>query len=238
MTPRLAGRFFAPLVGAVAAPRVGSLVGRLVALFTGRLSGRLADRLAIAAYLLLALPPLRQGLEASMAGHMLVQLPLLAALGMFAGWRLPTAHRQHLRDALGGTAGCALLAAFASTWWMLPRALDAAVADPLAELAKFVTLPLLLGLPAALAWERCGIIGRGFVWANLISMLAFVGWLYLAAPVRVCNNYLAGDQQRVGWLLVELAGAIFAGWLVTLFRGAPAAAATRGQATPILQPTP
>ncbi|MBI2308212.1 MAG: hypothetical protein HYU78_13000 [Rhodocyclales bacterium] len=175
-----------------------------------------------AAYLLLTLPPVRHWLEASMASHMLVQMPLLVALGMVAVRLLPAGRRRRLRNGFGGPLACLTAATFASAYWMLPRALDAAIGEPLAEFAKFVSLPLLVGLPLALAWESFGLIGRGFVWTNLISMQVFLGWLYVAAPLRVCNNYLVDDQLRVGWLLITLAGLLFAGWLGALFRGAPA----------------
>lgn len=179
--------------------------------------------IALASIGLLALPPLRAWLEASMVRHMLVQIPLLVAFGAAAVGALPATRRRRLGDALGGPVACALIAAFASTWWMLPRALDAALAEAAVETAKFVSLPLLVGAPAALAWTRFGLIGRGFVWTNLASMLLFLGWLYVAAPVRVCNSYLADDQLRVGWLLVEAGGTLFAVWLGRLFfSGRPA----------------
>jgi hypothetical protein len=41
-------------------------------------------------------------------------------------------------------------------------------------------------------------MGRGFVIANVLPMWAVVGWLYLAAPVRVCNFYLVEDQAVAG----------------------------------------
>jgi hypothetical protein len=50
-------------------------------------------------------------------------------------------------------------------------------------------------------------------------MLAVLGWLYIAAPVRVCNNYLADEQGNTGWLMAKLAVVLFAGWLGTLFVG-------------------
>ena len=170
-------------------------------------------------YLLLATPAARAWLEAGMSGHMLVQIPLLAAIGILAGHLLPTRRQQALLAAAGGAIPCVLLSLFASSYWMLPRALDAALADPLVEAAKFITLPALVGLPLALAWNRLQAIGRGFVWTNLISMLAVLGWLYIAAPVRVCNNYLADQQGDAGWWMVKLALLLFAGWLGSLFVG-------------------
>jgi hypothetical protein len=37
---------------------------------------------------------------------------------------------------------------------MLPPALDEAVSDPLINLGKFLSLPLLAGLPLGLSWSR------------------------------------------------------------------------------------
>lgn len=170
-------------------------------------------------YLLLATPAARASLEATMSAHMLVQIPLLAASGILACRLLPQSWQDKLLVVMGGAIPCVLLALFASSYWMLPRALDAALSHPLAEGAKFISLPFLVGLPLALAWKRLSIIGRGFVWTNFISMLAVLGWLYIAAPVRVCNNYLVNQQEITGWRMVELALIIFLWWLSTLFIG-------------------
>lgn len=170
-------------------------------------------------YLFLATPAARASLEATMSAHMLVQIPLLATTGYFACLLLPKSWQEKLLVVMGGAIPCVLLAIFASSYWMLPRALDAALLHPLAELAKFISLPFLVGLPLALAWKRLSIIGRGFVWTNFISMLTVLGWLYIAAPVRVCNNYLVNQQEITGWRMVELAFIIFLWWLSTLFIG-------------------
>ena len=172
-----------------------------------------------ALYLFLATPAARTALEASMSAHMLVQIPLLAAAGIIAGRLLPKRCQDALLAAAGGAIPCVVLAIFASIYWMLPRALDAALANPLTEAAKFISLPALVGLPLALAWQQLSVIGRGFIWTNFISMLAVLGWLYIAAPVRVCNSYLVDQQTDAGWLMVKLAVLLFAGWLGTLFVG-------------------
>lgn len=170
-------------------------------------------------YVALATPHARAWLEASMSGHMLVQIPLLAAIGIAACRLLPERWQEALLAAAGGPVACVLAALFASSYWMLPRALDGALANPLIEMAKFVSLPALVGAPLALAWRRLAMIGRGFVWTNFISMLAVLGWLYIAAPVRVCNNYLVDQQASAGWLMVKLSLLLFAGWLGALFVG-------------------
>ena len=161
---------------------------------------------------MLAVPALRDWLEASPARHMLVQLPLLACAGVCIGdsfgkaaWRLGSGLAAYNTAGIPGTIVAAATAAF----WMLPRSLDAALADPAMDAAKFASLPLLVGLPLALSWHRLPAVGRSFVKANLISMLAFMGWLYLTAPIRLCNFYLVDQQAVVGRALLLLA-AIFA----------------------------
>lgn len=175
--------------------------------------------LALAIVVMLALPAVRSWLEASMRSHMLVQMPLLAAAGFLAACGLHPVRRDQLRHLVGGPWPLVLTAMFASSYWMLPRALDAALVDNWAELAKFGSLPLLVGAPLALAWERLGTIARGFIWTNYVSMLAVLGWLYMVAPVRVCNSYLGSDQYDAGLWMVGLAVAGFLGWLIAWMAG-------------------
>jgi len=166
--------------------------------------------------LALALPPARAALESGMASHMLVQIPLLAVAGAIVVQNLPERRRAQLaRWNRGGISG-ALLALLASAWWMVPRALDLALASPSMELTKFVTLPLLVGAPLALSWGRLGPLGRGLVLGNVLPMWAVVGWMYVVAPVRVCNFYLVEQQVRAG------AGLIGASAMVGLMMGAMA----------------
>lgn len=100
----------------------------------------------------------------------------------------------------------------ALAFWMLPRSLDMALANPAMEFAKFVSLPLLVGLPLALSWSRLPSIGRGFIAANLVSMLVVLGWLYLVSPMRLCNYYLLDQQRVLGWALLLLAAAVLVVW--------------------------
>lgn len=203
--------------------------------FPGGYAGGVRTRLGGAAllataWLILATPAMRTWLETSMSVHMLVQIPLLAAIGLVATRLLPARIQDTLLTAAGGAIPCVIVATFASSYWMLPRAIDAVLVDPLAEAAKFVSLPLLVGTPLALAWRELGLIGRGFVWTNFISMLAVLGWLYIVAPVRVCNSYALFEQERAGWLMVQLAVGLLVWWLGRLFVGAPAPAAPTAHA--------
>lgn len=162
----------------------------------------------LAGYALLATPPMRALLESMMAAHMLVQLPLLAALGAYAVRLLPVGLRLRLDACNGGGVPFTLLALFAAAYWMLPRSLDGALNHDHLELAKFISLPLLLGAPLALSWRRLTAIGRGFLWSNLLSMLIVLGWLYSVAPIRVCTNYLVDQQALLGRSLLFLAAAL------------------------------
>jgi hypothetical protein len=183
-------------------------------------------------YLLLATPTVREWMEATMTGHMLLQIPLLAAIGIMSCHLLPERLQNSLLAAAGGAIPCVLLATFASSYWMLPRALDGALANSLNEAAKFLSLPLLVGLPLGLAWKRLRIVGRSFVWTNAISMLAVLGWLYIIAPVRVCNNYLVDQQEIAGWWMVKLAVVLFACWLGSFFVGGDPVPAESGGPQP------
>ena len=162
---------------------------------------------------LLALPSMRGLLEGMMIAHMLVQIPLLAVAGGLAVTALSPRQKARLASwNEGGVAGI-LMAIIASSWWMVPRALDWALLSPRMETLKFVSLPLFVGAPAALSWPKLSGVARGFVIANLLPMWTVVGWLYMAAPVRVCNFYLTDQQVTagVGLLAASSALAVVAG---------------------------
>ncbi len=160
----------------------------------------------------LALPPVRHALDASMTGQMLVQLPLLAAVGFLLGLALPVRPGASLAQwNYRGVTGF-VLASLASAYWMLPRLLDASVTDPSVTALKFVSVPLLVGLPLALSWPRSSFVVRGVFMLEVLATLFRLGWLYLISPVRLCNNYLLDDQQRLGRLLIA-AGAVLLLWV-------------------------
>lgn len=158
--------------------------------------------------LALASPPVRDALQATMTAQMLVQIPLLVV----AGWLIARAVPWRVNAALGrwdggGIPGL-LLASFASAVWMLPRMLDASVDDPWFAAAKFVSVPLLIGVPLALSWPRMGFVARGVFLLEAVATAFRLGWLYLVAPVRLCSNYLIGDQQLLGRLLLAIGAAV------------------------------
>lgn len=173
--------------------------------------------IAVLIIVVLATPPAREALEGTMILHMLVQIPLLAVAGTIGALAIPPRWRARVTswNRLGITG--TLVAMLASTWWMAPRALDGAISSGAMELFKFVSLPLLVGAPMALSWPELPFIGKGFLLANILPMWAVVGWLYVAAPTRVCNYYLVDQQVIAGYGLIIasiMAGAAVLGTVV------------------------
>lgn len=174
----------------------------------------LAPIAGITLWLLVAVA-LRRSLEASMLRHALIQLPLLAVSGALLSARRGLFPPNPL------ALPALLVALFTGAIWMLPRMLDASLENGHMELAKVITIPLLVGCPLGWSWRRLNGLTRAFVWANLVSMLLILGWLYKAAPVRVCNYYLLEEQQLLGNALLVIAVAVALAWLPTLFLGSP-----------------
>jgi hypothetical protein len=159
---------------------------------------------------ILLVPAVRRALEATMLAQMLVQIPLLAAFGWLSLSFLPMPARARIdRWNANGISGL-VVASLGAMYWMLPRALDAAVADAGVAALKFVSVPLVIGLPLALSWPRAGFVVRGVFLAEVIATLFRLGWLYRVSPVRLCSAYPLDDQQRLGTSLLVLGTLLFA----------------------------
>lgn len=186
-----------------------------------RIAGRqrLAPACAAALFAILLLPPARQWLEGSMTAQMLVQIPLLIGVG----WLLPAALPRWLGEGIARWnehgISSVVLASLAGMFWMLPRSLDAAVGEPWMAVAKFASVPLLIGLPLGLGWPRMGFVVRGVFLLELVATFFRLGWLYLVSPLRLCNNYLLDDQQRAGESMLVIGGVILAVLLAKLLWG-------------------
>lgn len=165
---------------------------------------------AASMFVVLVVPPIRQVLEASMTAQMLIQIPLLVVIGWMLSEAIPSRLRVTLAEwNLGGITG-GLIATVGMAYWMLPRALDASVMEPLVSIAKYLSIPLLVGLPLALSWPRMSFVVRGVILMEFIATLFRLGWLYLESPVRLCSNYLLNDQQRVGQAMLVVGGVLSA----------------------------
>lgn len=165
----------------------------------------------------LALPPVRGLLEASMVGHMGVQIPLLIAAGWLVARGLPDGPRRLTGSYNGHGVPGIVLTLFAVAYWMLPRNLDGALEHGSMELVKFASLPLLAGVPLALSWPCLPLIGRGIIWSNLLAMLLVTAWLYLESPVRICNFYLFNQQTLLGWYWLTVGGMLALALIVRAF---------------------
>lgn len=154
--------------------------------------------LALIAFAILVVPPVRRAMQSSMTAQMLLDIPLLAACGWLLAAAVPRPVCRVLHSWNRGGVSGLLLASSTAALWMLPRALDAAVNDPWAEAAKLLSVPLLIGLPLGLSWPRMGFVVRGVLLAELIASCFRLGWLYQISPVRLCNSFLLDDQQRLG----------------------------------------
>lgn len=178
---------------------------------TSRLRPVVAARSGALLFLVLLAPPVKHALEGSMSAQMLVQIPLLVTVGLFVARALPGRASAVVADwNYNGISGLAL-ATVTSVFWMLPRTLDAAVMDPLVAAAKYLSAPLLVGLPLALSWPRMGFIVRGVFLLECIATLFRLGWLYKVSPGRLCALYLLDDQQRLGQYLLLIGVALFLG---------------------------
>lgn len=176
---------------------------------------RWAPGIALAALVLLSLPPARNALESSMSAQMLLQFPLLGLCGFALAGGLPRnwTRRADRWNACGisGLFAVALLAALL----MIPRLLDLAVADARIDFLK--TLALVLGgMALRLSWQPAGLLVQGFFLGNVLPMTAAVGQLYQDSPTRLCNAYLLDDQVWLGRMLVGLAVVIAIAWFARL----------------------
>jgi hypothetical protein len=171
-----------------------------------------AKAIALAAAIALALPAVRHGLEIDMARHMLLEFPAVVAIGAVAGGAAPRIGAAFGRyDRLGLTGW--LLASLVLGYWMIPSTLDAALASPVVNAAKFISLGV-AGFALRAAWQRSPTAVEAFFVGNFAWMAATVGLLYQDAQAQLCLNYLADGQQRAGRGLVAAAICAGVAWLV------------------------
>lgn len=170
-------------------------------------------KIIVAAILLSTCIIFRGVLESDPVTHVLVQLPLLAVAGALVADSFSIDGGAWNR---GGITSI-LFALFAIAFWMLPRSIDAALTSPEVALAKFISIPLLVGAPLAMGWKRAHPLLRGFLKAQAISMLGILAFLYTHAPIRICNAYLRSDQERLGYGFLFAAFGLALLWIIPLF---------------------
>lgn len=168
---------------------------------------------------LLILPPIRVFLESIMIAHMLIQMPLLIVAGaLLDGVIIERYDHLFSKWDTDGVASI-LIVLFVTLYWMLPRTMDEALSLWFIELFKFISLPI-VGIALRYSWIKLRTVGKSFIFLNYISMFAMMSWIYIDAPMRVCNNYLEDEQKILGWgfLVITLFMLIYLLQLVFLDR--------------------
>jgi len=134
--------------------------------------------------------------ESRMSLHMLLEFPVLLALGWWLGRRRRRSWQGLARfDAQGLLGAAAASCVFA--FWMIPAALDLALLSPGMAAAKYLSW---IAAGALLAWgrERLSPVVAAFFLGNTAWMLATAGLLYRDAETQLCVNYLIDDQLLTG----------------------------------------
>ncbi len=177
--------------------------------------------IGIGLFLFLAIPPVAKFMETYMVIHMLVQIPALIVAGFLIGTDLRNNWPKRLMGFNDGGVAGVLLAIFVIMYWSLPRALDATLMYPTFEVLKFMSNTFLVGVPLALSWHKFHPIGKAFVWTNVISMVFVMSWLYIAAPIQLCNSYLENQQVIVGKVFFWIGIALCFYFVAVLMVGSP-----------------
>jgi hypothetical protein len=159
----------------------------------------------------LALPAVRNWLERDMVLHMLVQLPLIVVGGMLcADATLRRVFKCADWNRLGLTGF--IWATMVVVIWMLPKSIDDAVAKPIIEAMKFLSLGI-AGFLLRDALTRAPLPLEGFFLGNSVWMMATVGLLYQSSERRLCNAYGLDSQVATGRGLVIFALTIAVVWV-------------------------
>ena len=168
-------------------------------------------------YFILATPMARNFLEQFMITHMLVQIPLLVICGGWIANNLANKYSLHIPYHFA--LPLLVIALTTAMYWMLPKTLDASLEDILYEYSKFISLPICVGAAFNLGWKNVGPITKSFLITNLLCMFVVLAWLYIEAPVRLCNFYLVDEHKQVGMYMLYAVTCISLYYLVKLFIG-------------------
>ena len=167
------------------------------------------------------LPPVGAWLEARMATHMLLQIPLLLLCGALLALTLP---RTLLAPRWNAASVPALLAAsLVLAFWMMPIALDRAVASAAWDAAKAASL-LTAGAWVAACRRETPASVQIFFAGNMVWMGLFAAQIYQADGPRLCNAYRQDDQAATGLAMTAVVIAAAAFWLIRLMRDPVASA--------------
>lgn len=155
-------------------------------------------------YVFLMLPPVASLAESIMTVHMHMQMPLFVIAGMlmapYLKQRFPGFFSKWNHNGVPGI----LLFFIIMVYWMLPRAMDEALAYQSVEIFKFISLPFLAGVPLRDSWNKLGSIGQNVILVSFSIISGLMAWLYIFSPTQLCNNYLKVEQITLGWAFLFL----------------------------------
>lgn len=172
---------------------------------------------AILPGLLLAVAALaRPWLEATMARHMVIELPMLFALGWLAAHVSQPRALQPLPPWNASGLPAFFAALLVTAFWMLPVALDLAVLDARVGIIKVFSM-VAAGAATGASWRRAGLVMQAFFVFNWVWMTLTIGLLYQDAPQQLCSVYLSDQQAAAGSGMVFLSLAVLIGWISHAF---------------------
>ena len=177
----------------------------------------------------ISVPPVSTFFQHRMSTHMLIQMPALVALGLWAAraWRTQAiAEGRTLPLIRLYRASGIFLAMFSLMIWMIPRMLDWAVESAIVDAFKVLSLVFFTGVPLGLCWPEIGGAVRGVLHLEALATLARMGWIYLETPQRLCLRYGLDEQRLTGQVLLILAVFYTLYLLFIVCRGLPLEAPT------------
>jgi hypothetical protein len=144
-------------------------------------------------------------MESVMIIHMHMQMPILVFAGFlgarFFQLRFPRFFEKWNGNGIPGI----LLFIIMVSYWTIPRAMDDALTSQGTEVFKFISLPIMAGIPLRDSWKKLKPVVKNLIFYFFIAMFTVMGWLYIETPVQLCNNYLVIDQITLGWGFVTTA---------------------------------
>ncbi|MCR2823499.1 hypothetical protein [Lederbergia panacisoli] len=156
-------------------------------------------------FIFLVIPPVASLMESVMIIHMHMQMPMLIIAGFlmakFFQIRFPRFFEKWNQNGVPGI----LLFTIIWVYWMIPRTMDEALTIQAIEIFKFISLPFLAGIPLRDSWKKISSKWKNVIFISFTIMFIGMGWLYIFAPVQLCNNYLLIQQITLGWGFMTMA---------------------------------
>ena len=155
--------------------------------------------------LFLALPPVANLMESVMIIHMHMQMPLLIFTGFLLARIFQLQFPRFFEKWNGNGIPGIILFVIIVAYWTMPRSMDEALTSQSMEVFKFISLPLLAGIPLRVSWKMLKPRDKNITFYFFIIMFSAMGWLYIDSPVQLCNNYLIIEQITLGWGFITTA---------------------------------